>query len=204
MIFRRPAAAPEPLVDAGRRRNMVVTTKQVRGAQPEEQARPRMRSPQHDPNRRTVRKEVPPPSRGPSMFPYVAPLLRATTALPTKSTPLVPPFLEAHLAKDREKEEKDAERGLRISTPRKSLPSMSVQRRIAPASAQRKGKALQKPSIAGRNTLAAVLIPPGAIPDARYYVGKGMKVVSGSDEEKSSPSESSSEDERDRYASRVF
>ncbi len=131
------------------------------------------------------------PNRPKSTFSYVAPLLRTRT-LPTKEGPLLP---SAHVAENRREQERRRERdeyalGPTRSTPRTSLPSMSVQRRVvqSPRKQQQSPVSRRAPAM----TSARGPVPLDRIPDARVHVGRGGKLVFGSSD---SEDESSSSDE---------
>lgn len=131
------------------------------------------------------------PNRPKSTFHYFAPL--RTRTLPTKEGPLLP---AAHVAADRREREKRRERdeytlGPTRSSPRTSLPSMSVQRRMK----QSPRKQQQSPSTARRASaanLARAPIPLERIPNAPVHVGRGGKLVFGNSSSSSSDESSSS------------
>ncbi|KAI0698063.1 hypothetical protein C8T65DRAFT_661246 [Cerioporus squamosus] len=148
-----------------------------------------------DGRRTTARKAAEPtlqsqPNRPKSTFSYVAPLLRART-LPTKEGPLLP---SAHVAEDRRERETRRERdeydlGSTRSAPRTSLPSMSVQRRVAQSPRKQQQPVSRRAPVI---TSARGPVPLDRIPDARVHVGRGGKLVFGSSD---SEDESSSSDE---------
>ncbi|RPD56950.1 hypothetical protein L226DRAFT_554330 [Lentinus tigrinus ALCF2SS1-7] len=120
-------------------------------------------------------------SRSRSNFSYVAPLLRTRT-LPTKEGALLP---SAHIAADRREREKRRERDEYVlgpirSAPRTSLPSMSVQRRVAPSPRK------QQQSPVSRRAPAINFTPH--IPKPRVHVGRGGKLVFGSSDSEDEPS----------------
>ncbi|EJF63894.1 hypothetical protein DICSQDRAFT_179128 [Dichomitus squalens LYAD-421 SS1] len=133
-------------------------------------------------HRQSLRKTAHVPSntaagkRPQSSFPYIAPLLQVSSR-PMKSVPIPPPHLAAQ--EEREKrsrqEEGDYSLGSR-SAPRKSLASMSVQRRV--------GQSPRKAPVGG--PVAGVRAVGGdAFPDARVHVGRRGKLVYGSSESES-------------------
>ena len=167
----------------------VFSSKQTRRPQqprPPPQNAPRR--PEPGPSRQSLRKEasIPQSRRPKSTFAYVAPL---RTMLPTKSAPLIPPFLAAFQNRNDgvDEDEMASIRRTPTSTPRKSLPSMSVQRRaVAP---RKKMPAVRRVGDSPERS--------DDIPDANFYVGRGMRLIPGgsSDRSSSSSSSSSSSDE---------
>ena len=181
--------------ERGRNPNQPLLVSKRTGAARAPQPGPVARVEEH--HRKSVRKAMATPfsqtRRPQSSFTLVAPL-RTRTALPSKAGPLLPSYMvaEERRGKETRRENNEYSLGPTRSAARATLPSMSVQRRVA-QSPRKVQQAFQSPS---SKRISARLPALDTAPNARVHVGRGGKLVFGMSD---SESTSSSEDDRDRY-----